>query len=90
MANHPSADKRNRQRQKRTARNRSIKTAVRGIVKKVRAAVTTGDAAAAETALKSATAALDAAVSKGALPRKTASRSISRLTLAVQGAAKKA
>jgi small subunit ribosomal protein S20 len=90
VANHPSAEKRNRQRQKRTARNRSIKTAVRGIVKKVRAAITQGDATTAETALKSAIAALDGAVSKGALPRKTASRSISRLTIAVSNAPKKA
>ena len=39
MANHPSAEKRNRQREKRTLRNRSIKAAVRTQVKTVRTAI---------------------------------------------------
>lgn len=84
MANHPSAEKRNRQRLKRTVRNRSIKTEFRTLVKRVREAVTKGDERAATTQLKAATSALDAAVTKGVLHRATASRSVSRLTQAVQ------
>jgi small subunit ribosomal protein S20 len=88
VANHPSAEKRNRQRIKRTLRNRSVKTAVRGVVKKVRAALANGDSKSAETALATATSALDAAVTKGVLHRKTAARSISRLTRAVNASKK--
>ena len=39
MANHPSAEKRNRQRIKRTDRNRAAKSAVRTLVKRVRTAI---------------------------------------------------
>lgn len=90
MANHISAEKRNRQRIKRTLRNRAAKTFVRGMVKKVRIALANGDRDAAVKALAKATSALDSAVTKGVLHRNTASRSISRLTLAVAAAAKKA
>ena len=38
MANHASAEKRNRQRVKRTIRNRAVKSAVRTVVKKARTA----------------------------------------------------
>ncbi len=87
MATHPSAEKRNRQRITRTDRNRSVKTQYRTLVKKVREAVANGDHAAATTALKEAIPALDAAVTKGVLHRSSASRSISRLTVAVNKAA---
>ena len=83
MANHSSAEKRNRQRIKRTTRNRGIKTAFRSLVKTVREAVTKGDKSVAQTALLTATSAIDAAVTKGVLHRTTASRKISRLTSAV-------
>ena len=39
MANHPSAEKRNRQRAKRTDRNRGVTSAVRTLVKRVRTAL---------------------------------------------------
>ncbi len=84
MANHPSAEKRNRERLKRTERNRSIKTHFRTLVKSVREAVARGDKTAASQALKAAVSALDAAVTKGVLHRSSASRSISRLNAAVQ------
>ena len=83
MANHPSADKRNRQRIKRTLRNRSVRSAVRSEVKVVRAAVASKDAKAAKTALVEATVALDKAASKGALHPKAASRQVSRLAAQV-------
>lgn len=83
MANHPSAEKRNRQRVARTDRNHSIKTAYRTLVKRVRDAVTKGDHKAARSALEVAIPALDTAVSQGVLHPSSAARSISRLTLAV-------
>ena len=83
MANTASAEKRNRQAQKRRARNVSVRTGVKGAVKKVREALEKGDAAGAKAALKSAEKALGSAASKGVLHRNTASRRISRLAHAV-------
>ena len=85
MANHASAKKRVRQTIKRTARNRNIRTSVRTSVKRVHAAVATGDTAAAKKALINAVSKIDAAVSKGIYRRKTGSRHISRLTNQVNG-----
>jgi small subunit ribosomal protein S20 len=79
VANHPSAEKRNRQREKRTLRNRAIKSAVRTHVKAVRAAVAAKDPKAARAALAEATVAIDKASSKGALAKRAASRKVSRL-----------
>lgn len=79
MANHPSAEKRNRQRMKRTDRNRNVSSAVRTIVKRVRTALHAKDKAAATAALKEATVALDKAATKGVVHRKAASRTIGRL-----------
>jgi small subunit ribosomal protein S20 len=83
VANHPSAEKRNRQRIKRTLRNRAVKSAVRTHVKTVREAIAAKDAKAARTALLEATVAIDKATVKGVLQRKTASRTVSRLASAV-------
>ena len=80
MANHASAKKRARQTVKRTARNRHIRTNVRTVVKRVRAAIESGDAAAAKKALVEAVSRIDGAVAKGIYHRKTGSRYISRLT----------
>ncbi len=80
MANHASAKKRVRQTIKRTARNRHIRTNVRTSVKRVRAAIETGDASAAKKALFDAVSSIDGAVSKGIYHRKTGSRYIARLT----------
>ena len=54
MANHASAEKRNRQRIRRTERNRAVRSAVRSAVKKARVALAQGDAAAAKTTVHSA------------------------------------
>jgi small subunit ribosomal protein S20 len=83
MANHPSAEKRNRQRIKRTVRNRAVKSAVRTHVKNVRDAVAAKDSKEAQAALTRATVALDRAAGKGVVPKKTASRTVSRLASAV-------
>lgn len=84
MATHPSALKRDRQRQKREKRNRSRRTEARTKVREVLAAVLAGDKAAAQAALATATKLLDRTAGKGALPRRRAARKISRLTQAVQ------
>jgi small subunit ribosomal protein S20 len=84
VANHPSAEKRNRQRIKRTLRNRAISSSVRTLVKRVNAALAAKDKAAAKTALAHAVKALDKAASKGVLHAKAASRTVSRLSARVQ------
>ena len=87
MANHPQAKKRNRQRIKRTVRGRHIRTTMRSAVKKLRAVVAEGDAEGSKEALQIAIKLLDKSVTQGILHRKTASRTISRLTVAVNKSA---
>jgi small subunit ribosomal protein S20 len=87
VANHPSAEKRNRQRIKRTDRNRAAKSAVRTLVKRVRTAIAAKDKAAATTALKTAVKALDKAATKGVVHDKAASRTVSRLSAQVHALA---
>jgi small subunit ribosomal protein S20 len=83
MANHPSAEKRNRQRLVRTERNRAAKSTVRSAVKKARAAIATGDKAAAKTSVASASVALATAAKKGVLHANSASRVTSRIQTAL-------
>ena len=83
MANHASAEKRNRQRVKREVRNQSVRSEFRNLVKNVRALIAKGDVAGAKAALTPAVSALDSAVTKGVLVRGTASRRVSRLAAAV-------
>jgi small subunit ribosomal protein S20 len=79
MANHPSAEKRNRQRIKRSARNNSVESTVRTAVKKARIALTSGDSAAAKDAVAKASKLLARAASKGVVHDRTASRATSRI-----------
>ena len=83
MPNHKSAIKRVRQNENRRIRNRHVISTTRTFIKRVRAAVDAGDAAAAREALPAAIRALNIASSKGVMHSKQASRKISRLTLAV-------
>jgi len=78
VANHSSAQKRNRQNQIRAERNRSIRTRVRGAVKAARAAI---DAQAddKDVLVKNAVAELYRAATKNVLKAHNASRSVSRL-----------
>ncbi|MCC7538033.1 MAG: 30S ribosomal protein S20 [Deltaproteobacteria bacterium] len=85
MANHASAEKRQRQILKQTERNRHVRTTVRSCVKRARAAIAAGDKGAAEKALRVASEAIDKAVSKGVYHRRTGSRYISRLAQGVAG-----
>ena len=79
MANHKSARKRARQTAKRRARNRHVRTGVRSALKVAREAVATGDAEKTPAALREAESKLRRASSKGVIPRKRASRLVSRL-----------
>ena len=87
MANVASAEKRNRQRLRRRERNLFHLTTMRTYVKRVRAALDAKDANKAKDALKAAVRVIDKAAQKGVIDKKTASRKISRLTLAVLRAA---
>lgn len=79
MANHKSAEKRNRQRPKRQLRNRQALGAMRSALKKARLAVE-GKSTEAGALVKQAVSAIDKAVTKGVLQKRAASRLISRLT----------
>lgn len=83
MANHASAEKRNRQRIKRTDRNRAQRSAVRTAVKTARAAIASGDKALAKSSVADASRALARAASKGVLHSKAASRVTSRIQTAL-------
>ena len=87
MANHASAVKRNRQRIKKTDRNRAAKSELRTELKKARAAVAGGAPASAEL-VKAAVSALDRAASGGTIPAKRASRVKGRLAAALHKASK--
>ncbi|GAA1484825.1 30S ribosomal protein S20 [Brachybacterium fresconis] len=67
MANIKSQIKRNKTNEKARLRNRAVKSELKTYSRKVRAAVSTGDAAAADEALKTASRKLDKAVSKGVI-----------------------
>lgn len=88
MANHPSAEKRNRQRITRTARNRAVSSSVRTFVKRVRVAIEAKNAGDATAALKVAIVEIDQASSKGVVHPKAASRTISRLSAQVHALSK--
>lgn len=83
MANIKSAKKRILVNQTKAARNKSIKSSVKTAIKKVDAAIAAKDAEAAKAALLNATSVIDKAASKGVYHKNTASRKISRLSLAV-------
>jgi small subunit ribosomal protein S20 len=89
MANHASAVKRNRQRIKKTARNRAAKSALRTSVKTARTSVKAAPKEAL-TKVTSATSALDRAASKGVIPAKRASRLKGRLAAALHKASRPA
>lgn len=88
MADHPSAVKRNRQRIKRTLRNRTVDSAVKSALKKARNAVTTAssDKAAGKKAkdlVLAASKALARAASKGVIHSRAAARKTARLNSAL-------
>ncbi|MDZ4697167.1 MAG: 30S ribosomal protein S20 [Deltaproteobacteria bacterium] len=82
MANIKSAEKANRQRIRRTARNRAQKGTMRKAIKEVRAAVTAAASNDVKKALPEAIKLIARAGRKGLIKRNTASRLVSRLTVA--------
>ena len=87
MANIKSAKKRILVAEAKAARNKAIRSRVKTFVKKVDAAITAGDKAAAQAALLAAISEIDKATSKGVYHKNTASRKVSRLSKAVNAMA---
>ena len=85
MANIPSAIKRVRQTERRTAVNRRNSRSMRTQVKRLRNAIDAKDVEGAQGLLTSAVRALDRSVQKGIMKKNTASRLKSRLNLKVNG-----
>lgn len=83
MANIKSAKKRIDVIEKKTLRNKMIKSKVKTVIKKVEAAIAAGDKAAAEANLKVAISEINKAASKGIYHKNNAARKVSRLTIAV-------
>ncbi|HMM37732.1 MAG TPA: 30S ribosomal protein S20 [Desulfovibrio sp.] len=83
MANHESALKRHRQSLKRRDRNRSVKTRIKNVVKKVHDALDSKDKEQAQAALNLASSTLDKAASKKVIHARNAARRIARLQQAL-------
>jgi len=83
MANTKSAEKRIRQAEKRRSRNRYHRSRMRTAVKQLRELVDEGNGEGARAALGSTLGLIDATAQKGVIHRNAASRTKSRLTLAV-------
>tara|TARA_B100002003_G_scaffold222931_1_gene227068 strand:+ start:1117 stop:1383 length:267 start_codon:yes stop_codon:yes gene_type:complete len=84
MANSPSARKRIRQIERRTAVNKARRSRIRTFLRKVEEAIAKGDATVAAEALKNAQPEIMRGVSKGVLHKNTASRKVSRLASRVK------
>jgi small subunit ribosomal protein S20 len=87
MANTASARKRNRQTIKRTERNTARKSRMRTFMKKVEAAVASGDKAAAVAALRAAQPEMQRASGKGVVHKNTVARKLSRLSARIKALA---
>jgi len=85
VAQHASALKQMRQGLKRRARNRMNVSSLKTQVKKLRAAIETGDAAAAKELLPATVARIDKAAKTGVIHDNAAARTKSRLTQQVNG-----
>ena len=83
MANIKSAKKRILVDRRNAERNKAIKSKVKTAVKGVDAAIAAGDKDVASKALTTAISEINRAASKGVFHKKTASRKISRITIAV-------
>jgi small subunit ribosomal protein S20 len=87
MANTAQAKKRARQAEKSRARNTGQRSNLRTFIKKVSAAIDTGDAKQAQEALKVAAPLIDAAVNKGLVHKNNAARKKSRLNAKIRAMA---
>ncbi len=84
MANHASSKKRIRRNEKRAEINTARRSRLRTFLKAVETAISSGNSQEAKDALRSAQPELDRSVSKGILHKKTASRTLSRLSARVK------
>jgi len=87
VAQHASAQKQMRQSQKRRARNRQNVSQLKTQVKKLRAAISEGNAQAAESLLSGTVGQIDKAAKKGVIHDNAAARYKSRLTRKVKALA---
>ncbi|HSC67087.1 MAG TPA: 30S ribosomal protein S20 [Cellvibrio sp.] len=87
MANTPQAKKRARQNEKARKHNASMRSMGRTYLKKVLAAIATGDKAAAQTAYVSAVAVIDRIADKGLIHKNKAARHKSRLNAKIKALA---
>lgn len=87
MAHHASAQKQERQGLKKRARNRKNTSQLKTQVKKLRSALSTGDAAAAKELLPATVGQIDKAVKKGIVHDNAAARYKSRLSKRVNALA---
>lgn len=85
MANHKSAEKRNRQAQARRLRNKMNKKKMKTAIRKLDEALAAGSADDAKVAFHDATVVIAKTASKGTIHKKNASRKISRLAKRVNG-----
>ncbi|MFM7845909.1 MAG: 30S ribosomal protein S20 [Planctomycetota bacterium] len=86
MPHSKSAKKRHKQSEGNRAVNRSTRSMLKTLGKKVRESLKTGNVTAAEEQLKVTAARLDRAASKGVIHRNTAARTKSRLQHAIKSA----
>jgi small subunit ribosomal protein S20 len=84
MANTASARKRIRQNAVRTARNNARKSRMRTFIKKVEAAIASGDKSAAGAALREAQPEMQRAAGKGVIHHNTVARKLSRLSARIK------
>lgn len=87
MANTPSAIKRIRQNERRSARNQQSASRLKTQVRKLKRALQNSDAGSAKELLKPTISVVDRSVQKGVLKKNTASRIKSRLTRRVRALA---
>lgn len=87
MANSAGSRKRARQAEKRRQHNASLRSMTRTYIKKVVAAIDSGDKAAAEEAMKVAQPILDSSVNKGIFHKNKIARTKSRLVSKIKALA---
>ena len=85
MANHKSAEKRNRQANRRNEANRRNRSQLRTEIKKLRSAVEAGNQEEAKALLGATVSLIDKSIQKGILHKNAAARHKSRLTSSVNG-----
>lgn len=87
MANHKDAIKRHKQSEKARMANRTYRSQLRNIVKRVRELVAAGKADEANTTLRTATSVIQRVAGKGVIHHNQAARRVARLNKAVKALA---